>query len=296
MNKSILSFIIVTSSLLCLPQNIFGQELDAPANDEVVQKVKFARLKSKENKSMMTALRLIEKGVINVEDDINEASDGVALLISVGEGAIPKCLTSFQRMAKTDRQLYLTVAFDSILMDDDLHIALDLCNKKTPTEVYIYLMSRWADSERDDSSEVLSVHFKLDSEKVQYHCVRGLIKRGDESMVTACIQIIEKQWKGSKQQLRKDFSGMSRGIMSSIIEEKVTTPNKRVRLLGLHLFELFGLKDNANILADNLNNSDTALRLGAINACRVVVAGEEPLLRPSMTELIELANEWSAKI
>ena len=84
--------------------------------------------------------------------------------------------------------------------------------------------------------------------------------------------------------------------MSSIIEEKLTTPNKKSRLLGLHLFELFGVKENANLLADNLNNSDTALRLGAINACRVVVAGEEPLLRPSMTELIELANSWSDKI
>jgi hypothetical protein len=295
-NKSILSFIIVASSLLCLPQHLVGQELDAPANDEVVQKVKFARLKSKEKKSMMTALRLIEKGVINVEDNINEVSDGVTLLISVGEGAIPKCLTSFQRMAKTDRQLYLTVALDSLLMDDDLHIALDLCNKKTPAEVYTYLMSRWADSTRDDSSEVLSFHFKVDSKEVQYHCVRGLLKRGDESVVTACIQIIDTQWKDSKQQLRKDFSGMSRGIMSSAIEEKMTTPNKKVRLLSLHLFELFGLKDNANILADNLSNSDTALRLGAINACRVVVAGEEPLLRPSMTELIELANDWLTKI
>jgi len=295
-NKSILSFIIVANSLLCLPRHLFGQELDASANDEVVQKVKFARLKSKENKSMMTALRLIEKGVISIEDSINEVSDGVALLISVGEGAIPKCLTSFQRMAKTDRQLYLTVVLDSILMDDDLHIALNLCNKKTPTEVYTYLMSRWADSARDDSSEVLSAHFKFDSEEVQYHCVRGLLKRGDDSVVAACVQIIETQWKGSKQQLRRDFSGMSRGIMSSIIEEKMTTPNKKVRLLGLHLFELFGLKDNANILADNLNNSDTALRLGAINACRVVVAGEEPLLRPSMTELIELANYWLTKV
>ena len=283
-------------SLLSLPQHIFGQEIDAPANNDVVKKVKFARLKSKENKSMMAALRFIEKGVINEEDDINQASDGVAQLIAVGEGAIPKCLTSFQRMAKTDRQLYLTVALDSILMDDDLHIALNLCNKKTPDEVYTYLMSRWADSSRDDSSKVLSIHFEVDSKEVQYHCVRGLLKRGDDSVVEACVQIIETQWKNSKQQLRKDFSGMSRGIMSSTIEEKVTTPNKKVRLLGLHLFELFGLKDNANILADNLNNSDTALRLGAINACRVVVAGEEPLLRPSMTELIELANDWLAKI
>ena len=92
---------------------------------------------------MMTALRLIEKGVINEEEDINEVSGGVEQLIAVGEGAIPKCLTSFQRMAKTNRQLYLTVALDSILLDDDLHIALDLCNRKTPAEVYIYLMSRW---------------------------------------------------------------------------------------------------------------------------------------------------------
>ena len=89
MNKSTLRFLIVACSLLCLPHHILGQELDSPANDKVVQKAKFARLKSKENKSMMTALRLIEKGVINEEEDINEVSGGVEQLIAVGEGAIP---------------------------------------------------------------------------------------------------------------------------------------------------------------------------------------------------------------
>jgi len=244
----------------------------------------------------MKALRLIEKGEVDNENDVDEISDGIASLIELGECVIPKCLTSFPRMAKVERQQHLTRVLDSILLDDELHIALELCNRKTTNQVYAYLMQRWTDSSREDREEVLNNYLSIDDEAVQYHCVRGLIQLGDKLMVNACVKIIDSQWKDNKQQLRNDFSGVSRGIMSELIAEKVSTPNKKVRLLGLHLFELFGLKEDASILADNLNNSDTALRLGAINACRVVIGGELPLLRPSMTELIELATEWSSKI
>ncbi len=295
MNKSLPYLLLAAISFLSLPQQIIAQESEQE-DVEVVQKKKFARIKSTEKKMMMKALRLIEKGEIDNENDIDEISDGIASLIELGECVIPKCLTSFPRMAKVERQQHLTRVLDSILLDDDLHIALELCNRKTTNHVYAYLMQRWTDSSREDRKEVLNNYLSIDDEAVQYHCVRGLIQLGDKLMVNACVKIIDSQWKDNKQQLRNDFSGVSRGIMSELIAEKVSTPNKKVRLLGLHLFELFGLIEDASILADNLNNSDTALRLGAINACRVVVGGEPPLLRPSMTELIELATEWSSKI
>ncbi len=295
MNKSLPYLLLAAISFLSLPQQIIAQESEQE-DVEVVQKKKFARIKSTEKKMMMKALRLIEKGENDNENDIDEISDGIASLIELGECVIPKCLTSFPRMAKVERQQHLTRVLDSILLDDDLHIALELCNRKTTNHVYAYLMQRWTDSSREDRKEVLNNYLSIDDEAVQYHCVRGLIQLGDKLMVNACVKIIDSQWKDNKQQLRNDFSGVSRGIMSELIAEKVSTPNKKVRLLGLHLFELFGLIEDASILADNLNNSDTALRLGAINACRVVVGGEPPLLRPSMTELIELATEWSSKI
>jgi len=294
-NKSLPYLLLAAISFLSLPQQIIAQESEQ-AEVEVVQKKKFARIKSTEKKIMMKALRLIEKGEVDNENDVDEISDGIASLIELGECVIPKCLTSFPRMAKVERQQHLTRVLDSILLDDELHIALELCNRKTTNQVYAYLMQRWTDSSREDREEVLNNYLSIDDEAVQYHCVRGLIQLGDKLMVNACVKIIDSQWKDNKQQLRNDFSGVSRGIMSELIAEKVSTPNKKVRLLGLHLFELFGLKENASILADNLNNSDTALRLGAINACRVVIGGELPLLRPSMTELIELATEWSSKI
>lgn len=294
--KNSLPYLLLAAiSFLSLPQQITAQESEQE-EVEVVQKKKFARIKSTDKKIMMKALRLIEKGDVDNENDVDEISDGIASLIELGECVIPKCLTSFPRMAKVERQQHLTRVLDSILLDDELHIALELCNRKTTNQVYAYLMQRWTDSSREDREEVLNNYLSIDDEAVQYHCVRGLIQLGDKLMVNACVKIIDSQWKDNKQQLRNDFSGVSRGIMSELIAEKVSTPNKKARLLGLHLFELFGLKEDASILADNLNNSDTALRLGAINACRVVVGGEPPLLRPSMTELIELATEWSSKI
>ncbi|MDP6963733.1 MAG: hypothetical protein QGF46_06155 [Planctomycetota bacterium] len=270
---------------------------DAPSViEQQDEKTKFARLRSKAKKNMMTGLRLIEKGEIDVEQDINEVQEGVDLLISTGEGVIPKCLTSFKRMAAADRIPQLCTVLDGVLLDSDLHLALDLCNKKTEAAVYTYLMKRWADSQREDCIEVLRKYFGDGSDEVKYHCARGLILRNDLIALDWSIEIIDTQWKSQKQQLRADFSGIARGIIDELIAEKIATPNKKVRLHGLHLFELFGTKDNCHLLKDNLNNSDTALRLGAINACRVVIAGEPPLLRPSMTELIELATKWSSEL
>lgn len=295
MKKTITSISVASCFTLLSPTFALAQE-DTAATEEVQEKKKFAKLRSKAKKSMMTGLRLLEKGKVDEEQDINEIAQGVQMLVELGEGIIPKCISSFPRMAKVDRLTPLREVLDKVLVDEDLHLALALSNKSTSDEVYAYLMKRWADSSREDCVDVLTDFFTHGSAEINYHCTRGLINRSQEIAIAACVDIVNKQWVESKQQLRIDFSGSSRGLMSDIIKEKITTSNKKARLLGLHLFELFGLEENAYLLKDNLNNSDTALRLGAINACRVVVAKEQPLLRPSMTELIELATEWSAKL
>lgn len=295
MIRSTLNAVLLFSAVLTFQAESFAQD-QQPTEAEVVVKKKFSKLRSKEKKSMMTALRLIEKGTIDEDENVNQAKEAVLMLSEIGEGVIPKCLTSFPRMIGADRLEYLQAALNNILVDDDLALALGLSTRKTPNEVYSYLMSRWADSSREDTEEILIKHLANENTEIKYQCVRGLLRIGNELAIEPCIEIVDTQWVSNKQMIRKDFSGVSRGIMSDLIHKKISTPNKKARLLGLHLFELFGEKKHASLLVDNLQNSDTALRLGAINACRVVVDGDKPLLRPSMTELIEMGNAWIAKL
>jgi hypothetical protein len=294
--KTTINILLIAGAVMCCPTYLSAQKEAKPQAEEVEVKKKFAHLKSAAKKSMMTGLRLIEKGKVDEEEGIDEVSDGIQLLVEIGEGVIPKCLTSFPRIQEVGRLAELLTVLDKVLVDHDLSLALSLSNRKTPDEVYAYLLRRWADSSLDDAVDQLTEFFERDHPEIKYQCVRGLMMRGKELAVEECVKIIDLQWKDDKQQLRADFSGLSRGIMSELIEKKLTTANKKARLLGLHLFELFGLEKDKQALADNLSNSDTALRLGAINACRVVIANEPPLMRPSMTELIELATAWSAKI
>ena len=84
--------------------------------------------------------------------------------------------------------------------------------------------------------------------------------------------------------------------MNNKIQEHIQSKDKNKRLLGLHLFELFGEVKNSFLLRDGLRDSDTSIRLAAINACRVVIDNKPYLARPAMTQIIELAREWEKRL
>ena len=264
---------------------------DPKAEKPKPEKKKFARLSSPNKKIVQSGLRGLEKG--EEQEDIDA---GVAKLIGIGEAAIPMCLDATARLEKVKRTDPLWQVLDGILIDDDLALAWKSLRKKSPAGVQIYLTRRYADSKRKDAADFLKPLVKSETSALAYEAARGLVLRGNTDALVMIESEVRSRWLKESATFRADFAGVDRAPLSSIITPLLNQTRLKEKLAALRMFEMFGIKEDAPLLAPFLSESDTSLRLAAINACRVVVAEEAPLARPSMTEIIERAEVWKTKL
>ncbi|MCP4092903.1 MAG: hypothetical protein GY747_05575 [Planctomycetes bacterium] len=255
------------------------------------EKKKFARLSSPNKKIVQGGLRDIEKG-----EEQEEVEEGVAAIIAIGEAAIPMCLDATARMEKVGREDAIWQVLDSILVNDDLALAWKVLKKKAPANVRVYLTRRYADSERKDAAKFLQPLMESEDGAMAYQAARGLVLRGDTTAIAKIESQVRSRWLKESATFRADFAGVDRAPLSESVTPFLQRGRLKEKLAALRMFEMFGIKEHAPQLAAFLSESDTSLRLAAINACRVVLAGEKPLDRPSMTEIIERAEAWKAKL
>jgi len=264
------------------------------------QKKAFDRLTSPMKKELQAAIRLIEKG----DPEKEEIATGVAQAKAIGEAAIPMLLTSVSRLEKVGRVDHLWVCLDALLHDGHLHLAWELRKKKSPLALDVYLLRRYSDSSRKDSRMFLEEQLGLlEKEKeearkktLHYEIARGLAFRGQADQLDAIDAVIQEDWLTRATELRADFAGINRKPLADKAAEYLQRRPRKEEIASLHLFELFGEKDQAKKLLHFLSESDTSIRLAAIDACRVVVDGEPPLNKPSMTEIIERAESWKSRL
>lgn len=254
-------------------------------------KKEFARLSGLQAKTAqedLVALRRAEK---------EEARAEVRLrLIGYGEGLVPSVFDAAAQAVEAGRFGDLDTVLDSVLADADLHLAWKLVKKKTPDELRTYLVRRWSDSSREDVKDFLLPLLKDPSSAIAYQAGRGLLRRGHEEGAPAVLEAFRTRWTKEAATLRADFAGLERGPLASLPREPLSSNKLQERLLGLRLFELFGVKEQAKLLLPMLSESDTSLRLAAIDACRAVIEGAPPLEKPSMTQIIEEAEAWKKKL
>lgn len=255
------------------------------------KKKKFARLTSPQKKKVAAAMRKLDKA-----EEEEEIAEGVAELIEIGEAAIPSCMDAVKRMEAADRLDPLWQAFDTILVDDDLALAWSLLKKKAPDSLRAHLVRRFADSDLEESEEFLQEQMKSDNQEIVYEAARGLALRGDSSAVAVIEQQVAEYWLEEAARLRADFASIERGPLSAALLPLLQRKHTKQKLAAVRMVELFGTKEQCKLMLPFLSESDTTLRLAAINVCRVVLDGESPLERPSMTEIIERAEAWKAKL
>jgi len=264
------------------------------------QKKAFDRLKSPDKKKLQAAIRLIEKG----DPEEGEIAAGIAQAKELGEAAIPLLLTSVSRLEKAERVEHLWTCLDALLHDGHLHLAWDLRKKKSPLVLDVYMLRRYSDASRKDSRMFLEEQLALlEKEKeearkkaLHYEIARGLAFRGQADQLDAIDAVIQADWLTRAQELRADFAGINRKPLAEKAAEYLQRRPRKEKIASLHLFELFGEKEQAKKLLHFLSESDTSIRLAAIDACRVVVDGEPPLNKPSMTEIIERAESWKSRL
>ena len=255
------------------------------------KKKKFARLTSPKKKSVQKGLRLIEKS--EKPEDIEA---GIAQVLEIGEAAIPLCFDAIKRMATADRLHEIYQCLDTILVDDDLELGWKSLKTKHEDVLRMYLVRRWADSSLKGSEKFLAEQMKSENPALAYQAARGLALRGVASSVPAIEAEVAAKWLKEADRFRADFADIERGPLIAEITPLLQRKRFKEKLAGIRMFELFGVEEQSRLLAPFLSESDTTLRLAAINACRVIIAKEEPLQRPSMTEIIERAEAWKAKL
>jgi len=254
-------------------------------------KQEFARLSGLEQKSAqedLVALRRAEK------DEQREAA--LVKLIGYGEGVIPFVFNATPKSIEVGRFADHAVVLDAVLTGADLNLAWALLTKKSPDALRGYLVRRWADSDRKDAVEFLTPLLKEEGAGIAYQAGRGLLRRGDRAGAVVVMEAMRTRWTKEAAALRADFAGLERGPLADLPRESLASNKLQERLLGVRMFELFGVQEQARLLIPMLSESDTSLRLAAINACRVVIAGEAPLEKPSMTQIIENAEAWKKKL
>lgn len=251
----------------------------------------FARLSGLQHKAAqedLVALRRAEK---------EEARLALrARLVALGEGVIPALFEAAPKSSEAGRFGDLAAVLDAVLVEADLHLAWRLLKKTAPAELRIHLARRWADSARKDAAEFLAPLLADPTPGLAYQAGRGLLRRGDRAGVPAVLEALRTRWTKEAATLRADFAGLERGPLADLPREPLAANNYAERLLGVRLFELFGVKEQARLLMPLLGESDTTLRLAAIDACRAVVDGAPPLEKPSMTQIIEEAEAWKKRL
>lgn len=277
---------MILALLLAFVPSASAQEPERPP-----PKKEFARLSGLEQKAAqeeLVALRRAEKDA--------ERAEARARLIAYGEGVIPHLIQAAPKQVEAGRFADHGAVLDAVLVEADLHLAWPLVKKGAPEELRSYLVRRWSDSAREDAPKFLTPLLKDGAGEVVYQAARGLLRRGDRAGVPAVLDALRKRWTKEAALLRADFAGLERGPLADLPREPLASSKYAERLLGLRLFELFGVKEQARLLLPLLGESDTTLRLAAIDACRVVVAGEPPLEKPSMTQIIEEAEAWKQRL
>jgi len=278
--------VIIETLLLALaPCANFAQEPPPPPKKE------FARLTGVQQKTVLEDLVVFRKAE---KPELREQAR--ARLLALGEGIVPQVLDTAPQYLESGRLPDLLGLLTAALADADLHLAWGLLKKKTPEGLRAYLTRRIADSAREDAPALLKPLLKDAQAAVAYEAARGLLRRADREGLPLVSAALRSRWTLDAARLRADFAGLERGPLADVSLDSLASSKPQERLLGLRLYELFGVKEHAKLLLPALSESDTTLRLAAIDACRVVIGGEPPLEKPSMTQIIEHAEAWKKKL
>ena len=276
------------------PPAVVRQEPPPKEQEEEIKpppKQAFAKLSGSQRKQARGALAALRGG-----RTVEARAEGYATLQELGEGVVPLLLGDWAALVEAERLAELQTLLDALLAADALHLAWQEVASAAPGAARAYVVRRWRDSDRKDLLEFLGARLADADPEVAYAAAVGLLRRGDTRGWQPVVDYVTEHWVARAAAIRADFAGLERGPLTGRAAAALDARKRTDRLAGLHLFELFGVPEQAALLMPALSESDTTLRLAAIDAARAVVDGAAPLERPSMTEIIERAEAWKKRI
>jgi hypothetical protein len=107
----------------------------------------------------------------------------------------------------------------------------------------------------------------------------------------------EKNWNQREEVLLLALSSLRGPEATSRIAPLLAEQSRKRKLTGLRLLHACGDQKSAvSLVAPFLDDPDSSLLIGAVNALRGIVDGEPPLSRLSAFQAVEEANKWKARL
>ncbi|KAA3612792.1 MAG: HEAT repeat domain-containing protein [Planctomycetota bacterium] len=269
--------------------NLLGQE--STQEPKKAKKRQFPRLNASAKNRVEDALL-----ALRTSKGKEAQQQAVSDLQREGAGAVPKCLDYFRKLENEPARSRMRQVLDHILKEEDLDLAHKALGKKADPWARTYIARRFADSRRKDAVATLKLYLKDKDSEVRYQAARGLAFHEQKDGVTELHAFLLQHWKNRHKEFRADFAGVKRGPCSGAILPLLNKGDRNQRLAAVHLFELLGYSGHKASLKPLLDHPDGAIKHATINACRVVIDGDEPLKRPSVFEDIKHAEEWKKRL
>ena len=236
------------------------------------------------------------------------ASAADAALRAAGAGVVPELLPTLGKEKNPEAQKRIEAVLHALTGPEHTRLLAKEFQHKA-VEVRIWTLERTAqlpDAELVEPAEqallrARAAHAKAKGEDRLLRReleAAGLCATGAGSL--AGFDVVEKiaceQWNARRTTLRTVLASV-RGSAAAEKSKVGLDSKERTRIVGaLNMLSACGTQENTGWIAPFLDDSDNSIRVAAINACRGIVDGQDPIENMPVFEAVELAQKWKARI
>ena len=230
------------------------------------------------------------------------AAEAHEALVSIGSSAAPLLIRSLGKEKSKDARERIRFALANILDQQHSRLVAEFFGDKS-IDVRVWSLITVSRTPDPGLQKTVQGHWNTlakrgdKAEEVERYAA-GLCllsvqdSRGLEPVFSATIS----HWKERAAQIRGVLNGLRSAALDEALLNRLKADDRKQQSAALRLIAAGGTKATLSAVAPFLDSGDPTLRVDAINACRVLVAGEPPLDRISVFEAIELAKAWKAKL
>ncbi|HIK60585.1 MAG TPA: hypothetical protein EYF98_07825 [Planctomycetes bacterium] len=230
------------------------------------------------------------------------AAEAHAALISMGPSAAPLLIRSLGKEKSKDARERIRSALASILDQQHSRLIAEFFNDKS-IDVRVWALITVSRTPDPGLQKTVLGHWKTLAKRgdkadeiERYAAGLCLLSIEDPQGLEPVVSATISHWKERAAQIRGVLNGLRSAALDKALLGHLKATDRKQQSAALRLIAAGGTPATLSAVAPFLDSGDPTLRIDAINACRVLVAGEPPLDRIPVFEAIELAKAWKARL
>jgi hypothetical protein len=215
-------------------------------------------------------------------------------LVALGPGAAPLLLARLSDVPNTLNP-WLVQALDRVTtLEHTPLIAAEAGHKLLSRRKWSII--RLTDLGATDVAATYTKALADKDEEVAYRAAVGLAATGDAAGMERVFARAKTGWKEARAWLEPNLERGRGEALSKFLLGKLASKEFDDKVTALRLFRSCGTREQAKVVAAELDSSDHAVKKEAINALRVVVLEEKALDDLSVFQCIEMAKQIKSRL